>query len=102
MEGAVGPYLGEPCTEVPGKYFQFVDEDIWLNYYQHVYQHGCHKYFKELRGEQANKYRMDILLKNDVDGFDDNAPKCMLIRSKNPMHKLLYISYKTICEILPN
>ena len=93
-----GPKLGEQCAEVPGKYFQFVDEDMWTNFYQYDY----HNHFKELRGEQANKYRMDILLYDDVNGFDNtDVPKCMIIRSKNPRHKVCYISNKTIREMIP-
>ena len=91
-----GPKLGELCTEVPGKYFQFIDEDMW----KHVYQYQWYNQFKELNREQANKYRMDILLHDDMHYFDTEVPQCMIIRSKNPMHKIYYISNKTIREIL--
>ena len=59
-----------------------------------------YKHFKELSREEANKYRMDILIHDDRGYFDTNIPQCMIIRSKNPMHKICYISNKTIHEIL--
>ena len=97
MPEILKPHFGKECTEVPGKYFQFVDEDMWTNFYQYDY----HNHFKELRGEQANKYRMDVLSHNDVYGFDTDVPQCMIIRSKNPRHKVCYISNKTIREMIP-